>query len=83
MYQEKACCDQGTVKEWISIEWANPFKNPIGQNSFRLRSLMLVQNILLILSFMIFEEHCSNLSFCKLSVIIKTVKLDIYGYEKL
>ena len=21
------------MKEWISIEWANPFKNPIGQNS--------------------------------------------------
>ena len=33
MYQEKASCDQGIIKEWISIEWANPFKNPIGQNS--------------------------------------------------
>ena len=23
------------MKEWISTEWANPFKNPIGQNSDR------------------------------------------------
>ena len=21
------------MKEWISTEWANPFKNPFGQNS--------------------------------------------------
>ena len=33
MYQEKAWCDQEIMKEWISTEWANPFKNPIGQNS--------------------------------------------------
>ena len=35
MYQEKAWCDQEIMKEWISTEWANPFKNPIGQNSDR------------------------------------------------
>ena len=33
MYQEKAWCDQEIMKEQISTEWANPFKNPIGQNS--------------------------------------------------
>ena len=33
MYQEKAWCDEEIMKEWISTEWANPFKNPIGQNS--------------------------------------------------
>ena len=33
MYQGKAWCDQEIMKEWISTEWANPFKNPIGQNS--------------------------------------------------
>ena len=33
MYQEKTCCDQEIMKEWISTERANPFKNPIGQNS--------------------------------------------------
>ena len=33
MYQEKGWCDQKIMKEWISTEWANPFKNPIGQNS--------------------------------------------------
>ena len=29
MRQEKAWCDQDIMKEWISTEWANPFKNPI------------------------------------------------------
>ena len=33
MYQEKAWCDQEIMKEWISTEMANPFKNPIGRNS--------------------------------------------------
>ena len=33
MYREKAWCGQENMKEWISTEWANPFKNPIGQNS--------------------------------------------------
>ena len=33
MYQEKAWCDQEIMKEWISTEWENPFKKPIGQNS--------------------------------------------------
>ena len=33
MYQEKAWCDEEIMKEWISTEWVNPFKNPIGQNS--------------------------------------------------
>ena len=33
MYQEKAWCDEKIMKEWISNKWANPFKNPIGQNS--------------------------------------------------
>ena len=33
MYQEKAWCDQEIMKEWISTEWENSFKNPIGQNS--------------------------------------------------
>ena len=33
MYQGKAWCDQEVMKEWITTEWANPFKNPIGQNS--------------------------------------------------
>ena len=33
MYQGKAWCHQEIMKEWISTEWANPFKNPIGQNS--------------------------------------------------
>ena len=33
MYQEKAWCDEEFLKEWISTEWGNPFKNPIGQNS--------------------------------------------------
>ena len=35
MYQEKACCDQEIMKEkeQISTKWANPFKNPICQNS--------------------------------------------------
>ena len=28
MYQEKAWCDEEIMKEWISTEWANPFKNP-------------------------------------------------------
>ena len=35
MYQEKAWCDEKITKEWISNKWANPFKNPIGQNSDR------------------------------------------------
>ena len=26
MYQEKVWCDQEIMKEWISTEWANPFK---------------------------------------------------------
>ena len=30
MYQEKVCFDQEIMKEYISTEWANPFKNPIG-----------------------------------------------------
>ena len=34
MYQEKAWCEE-ILEEWISTEWANPFKNPIGQNSDR------------------------------------------------
>ena len=29
----KAWCDEKIIKEWISTEWANPFKNLIGQNS--------------------------------------------------
>ena len=33
MYREKAWCGQEIMKEWILTEWANPFKNPIGQNS--------------------------------------------------
>ena len=33
MFQEKAWCDEEIMKEWISTEWENPFKNPIGQNS--------------------------------------------------
>ena len=33
MYQGKAWCDQEIMKEWISTEWANPFKSSIGQNS--------------------------------------------------
>ena len=33
IYQEKAWCDEQIMKEWISTEWLNPFKNPIGQNS--------------------------------------------------
>ena len=33
MYQEKASCDQEIMREWISTEGANPFKNPISQNS--------------------------------------------------
>ena len=33
MYQGKAWCHQEIMKEWISTEWANPFKNPFGQNS--------------------------------------------------
>ena len=33
MYQEKGWCDQKIMEEWISTECANPFKNPIGQNS--------------------------------------------------
>ena len=33
MCQEKACCDQEIMKEWISTEWTDPFKNPICQNS--------------------------------------------------
>ena len=33
MYQAQAWCDQEIMKEWFSTEWANPFKNPIGQNS--------------------------------------------------
>ena len=32
LYQEKAWCDDEIMMEWISTEWANPFKNPIGQN---------------------------------------------------
>ena len=30
--KEKAC-DQEIMKEWNSTKWANPFKNPIWQNS--------------------------------------------------
>ena len=33
MYQEKAWCDQEIMRKWISTEWENPFKKPIGQNS--------------------------------------------------
>ena len=33
MYQEKAWCHQDFMKEWISTEWANPFKNPVRRNS--------------------------------------------------
>ena len=33
MYQEKTWCNQEIMKECISTEWANPFKNPIAQNS--------------------------------------------------
>ena len=33
MYQEKVWCDEEIMKEWISTEWVNPFKNPIGENS--------------------------------------------------
>ena len=33
MFQEKTWCDQGIMKEWISTEWANPFKNLLGRNS--------------------------------------------------
>ena len=29
MYQKKAWSDQKIMKEWISTEWANTFKNPI------------------------------------------------------
>ena len=32
MYQGKAWCHQEIMKKWISTEWANPFKNPIGLN---------------------------------------------------
>ena len=35
MCQERIWRDQKIIKEWISIEWANPFKNLIGQNSDR------------------------------------------------
>ena len=35
MYQERVSGNQKILKEWISTEWANPFKNPIGQNSDR------------------------------------------------
>ena len=28
-------CDQEIMKEWISSDYANPFKNPIYQNSDR------------------------------------------------
>ena len=31
--EEKAWCDQEITKEWVSAEWTNPFKNPVGQNS--------------------------------------------------
>ena len=33
MHQENAGCDQEIMKERIFTEWANPFKNPNGQNS--------------------------------------------------
>ena len=33
MHHEKTWCDRKIMKQWISIEWANSFKNPIGQNS--------------------------------------------------
>ena len=33
MHQENAWCDQEIMKEWISTERVNPFKNPIDQNS--------------------------------------------------
>ena len=33
MYQAQAWCDQEIMKEWFSTKWANPFKNPIGENS--------------------------------------------------
>ena len=33
MHHEKAWCDRKIMKQWISIEWANSFKNPISQNS--------------------------------------------------
>ena len=33
MYQEKAWCEEEIMKKLISTEWANPFKNPIGQSS--------------------------------------------------
>ena len=33
MHQENAWCDQEIMKERIFTEWANPFKNPNGQNS--------------------------------------------------
>ena len=49
--------------------------------SFLCGKLILVQNILLILLFILFEERS-----CKLSVIIacsETVKLDIAGYFEL
>ena len=35
MHQEKAWCDEEIMKEWISTEWGNPFKNPIDQISDR------------------------------------------------
>ena len=33
MYQEKAWCNQEIMKEWISTEWVNSFKNPKNSNS--------------------------------------------------
>ena len=33
MHQKKAWCDQEIMKERIFTKWANPFKNPNGQNS--------------------------------------------------
>ena len=35
MYQEKTWCDQEIMKEWISTEWGNSFKNPVDQKSDR------------------------------------------------
>ena len=31
------------LKKWVSTEWANPFKNPIGQNSDRIADVHSVQ----------------------------------------